>query len=129
MKKVNYSVEIQQTSRELTAREKLALKMDSAMHRLDELVQPDSPLTIFPVTGFAVLEIHNESADNPVYNHFVIEQNGARYVTGSENFFDDFMEIWNTMKTDAPDEEFGIVVTKVESKNYKGKHFITCNIA
>lgn len=122
---VGYNVTISSASRELSARERIAIKDFSNAIPLDEATK-DGKLIINPV-DYAVLDVHNEKSDNKDYKKFVvIDAAGTKYVTGSENFFDSFMEIMEEMSGE--DEEFSIEVYQMESKNYKGKSFITCSI-
>ena len=122
---VGYNVTISSASRELSARERIAIKDFSNAIPMDEATK-DGKLVITPV-DYAVLDVHNEKADNKDYKKFVvIDAAGTKYVTGSENFFDSFMEIMEEMSGE--DEEFSIEVYQMESKNYKGKSFITCSI-
>lgn len=122
---VGYNVTISSASREMSARERIAIKDFSNAIPLDEATK-DGKLVITPV-DYAVLDVHNEKSDNKDYKKFVvIDAAGTKYVTGSENFFDSFMEIMEEMSGE--DEEFSIEVYQMESKNYKGKSFITCSI-
>ena len=122
---VGYNVTISSASRQLSARERIAIKDFSNAIPLDEATK-DGKLVINPV-GYAVLDVHNEKSDNKDYKKYVvIDAAGTKYVTGSENFFDSFMEIMEEMSGE--DEEFSIEVYQMESKNYKGKSFITCSI-
>lgn len=125
-----YIVKIEESSREFTARERIAFKDTTDVTKLDE-VTAAGPIEIVP-TDYAVLSIHNEKAkdgQNKDYRNFVVvDKSGERFVTGSESFFSSFTEIWREMKECAPDEEFAIKVFRRESKNYKGKSFITCSI-
>lgn len=119
-----YSVEIKETSRELTAKQRIALKDTSDAIKLDTVC--DENVVIEPV-DYAVLSIHNEKSDNVDYeNYVIIDKNGDKYVTGSESFWISFMDIYNEMQGE--EEAWSIKAYKLESKNYKGKKFITCSI-
>ena len=120
-----YKVTIKEVSKELTARERIAIKDTSNAIKLDTACNDDK-LIIDPDV-FAVLNIHNEKSDNIDYeNYVIIDKNGNKYVTGSASFWSSFMEIMDEMKNE--DEEFSICVYKMDSKNYKGKQFLTCSI-
>ena len=121
----NYSVKVVDSSRELTARERLRLKDTGNAVKLDEACD-GAPFTISPV-GYAILAIHNDKSDNPDYNNYVVEDSsGNKYVTGSESFWKSFKDIWDEMQDSG--EPFDIEIYKLDSNNYKGKQFITCSI-
>ena len=120
-----YSVKIIESSRELSARERIAIKDFGNAVPLDEATK-DGKLVITP-TDYAILAVHNEKSDNKDYTKYVIiDTAGTKYITGSENFFSSLAEIMNEMSGE--NEEFSIEVYQMESKNYKGKSFITCSI-
>ena len=122
----NYKVSIMEVSRDCTARERIMLKDTTNAIKLDEAATVDAPLVITP-DAYAVLAIHNEKSDNVDYeNYVVIDKRGNKYVTGSPSFWSSFMEIWEEMQGET--EEWSIEVYKRDSKNYKGKQFITCSI-
>lgn len=120
-----YKVSIEFCSKELTARERIAIKDFGNAVALDEATK-DGGVIITP-DWFAVLNVHNEKSDNKDYKKFiVVDTAGTKYVTGSENFYDAFVEIFEEMENES--EEYSIEVYQLESKNYKGKSFITCSI-
>lgn len=120
-----YKVEIKEVSAQLTAKQRIALKDTTNAIKLD-LETQKSPVIINP-DFYAVLAIHNEKSDNPDYeNYIVVDKSGDKYVTGSQSFWNSFMEIAEEMAGE--DEEWSVKVYRVESKNYKGKEFITCSI-
>lgn len=121
-----YNVTIKEVSKEMTARERIMLKDTTNAVKLDEAANGETPLVITP-TAYAVLHIHNEKSDNVDYeNYVVMDDNGNKYVTGSPSFWTSFMEIWEEMMNE--DEVYSIEVYKRDSKNYKGKQFLTCSI-
>ena len=121
-----YSVKIVETSRELTAKERVQLKDTTEAIKLDEATQECA--VIIDVDFYAVLEIHNEKSSNKDYNVFIVQdKNGARYVTGSESFFTSFEDIVDEM-SDADCDDWSIKAYRMPSKNYSGKEFITCSI-
>lgn len=120
-----YSVSIKESSRELTAKQRIALKDTTGAVKLDEATQVEP--VIINVDMYAILAIHNEKSENPDYdNYIVVDKNGTKYVTGSASFWSSFMDIFTEMEGD--DEEWALKVYRVPSKNYKGKDFITCSI-
>lgn len=120
-----YEVKIANSSRELTAKEKIKIKDTSNAIRIDEATQ-EKNLIITP-DYYVELDVHNEKSDNVDYKVYVIvDKSGNKYVTGSESFFTSFIDIYREMADE--DEEYQIEIYRLESKNYKGKSFITCSI-
>ena len=122
-----YEVKIIESSKELSARERISLKNFDEMIALDEAVNTETPRLMIDVSGYVVASVHNEKSDNVNYNKFIIiDKDGQRYITGSNPFFSAFKEIWDEM--DGENEDWGITDYKRESNNYKGKEFLTCTI-
>ena len=126
-----YTVEITETSRELTAKERVALKDTSNAVSLDSAVDTaEGGKVIVKPVDYAVLSIHNENAkegENKDYTNFVIvDDKGVKYVTGSDAFYSSFKNIYDEMKNET--EEWALECYKKPSKNYTGKGFITCSI-
>lgn len=120
-----YAVTIKETSRNLSAKERIAIKDTTAAIKLDEATQVES-IVINP-DMYAVLAIHNDKSDNPDYeNYIVVDKDGRKFVTGSQSFWTSFMDIWTEMENE--DEDWSVLVYRHPSKNYKGKDFITCSI-
>lgn len=121
-----YSVSIKETSKELSAKQRIALKDTTNAIKLDEATQVEP--VIINVDMYAILAVHNEKSENPDYdNYIVVDKNGTKYVTGSASFWSSFMDIYEEMIGE-DDEEWAIKAYRVPSKNYKGKDFITCSI-
>ena len=125
-----YSVEIKEASRELTIREKIALKDYSNATALDTALDDVDQITIFP-SAYVVLSVHNEKSkqDKDYEKVVIIDNAGNKFVTGSQSFFTAFKDIFDTMAKEAPGEEYAIDVFKKASKNYSGKSFISCALA
>ena len=120
-----YSIEIKETSRELSAKERIALKDTSDATKLD-VACDEEPVIITPV-DYAVLSIHNEKSDNKDYENYILQDiNGEKFVTGSASFWNSFMDIYDEMAGES--EDWSIKAYKLDSKNYNGKKFITCSI-
>ena len=122
---IGYEVTIKEASMELTAKERIRLKDTSNAIKLDTATD-EAPLTISP-KAFAILSIHNEKSDNVDYlNYIIVDKDGNKYVTGSESFWSSFKSIWDEMESEA--EEWELEIYKLDSKNYKGKKFLTCSL-
>lgn len=120
----NYKATIIESSRELTAKERVAIKTFANAQPLDDSEMNGA---VIEPKDWAVVSVHNEKSDNVDYEKYlIIGSDGNRYVTGSKPFWTSFREIWDEMAV--AEESWGIVVRRVESKNYKGKEFITCEI-
>ncbi len=121
-----YNVNIRFSSKELTPIERIQMKDVSNAISLDSVVTPNEPLMIKPV-AYSILDVHNDKSDSGDYTKFVIEdENGDRYTTGSESFFDYFEAIHKEL-ADAG-IAYTLVILKKESQNYKGKYFLTCTV-
>lgn len=124
----NYQVTIRETSMQLSAKERIKYKDTSNAVKLDALIDDNEKITISPV-GWIILDVHNEKGENPDYQQYVVVgENGEKFVTGSKSFWSAFINIWNEMESDSESEDFEIEVYKLDSKNYKGKKFMTCSI-
>lgn len=120
-----YSVKIVNASKELSARDRVAVKDTTNAIALDEATK-DSPLVI-AIDYYVELAVHNENSEDKDYKKYVVvDKSGNKFVTGSESFFTAMLEIMDEM-TDAG-EDFEIQVYRMPSKNYKGKEFLTCSI-
>lgn len=122
----DYEAKIGYCNKELSAKERISLKDTGDALRLDEETQA-GVVTIYPAI-IARIDVHNEKSENKDYSNYVlVDKNGTKYVTSSESFWRQLSDIFDEM-CDAGEEEWGIKVYRKESKNYKGKEFITCSI-
>lgn len=120
-----YEVTIKEASMELTAKERIRLKDTTNAIKLDTATE-EAPIIITP-KAYAILSIHNEKSDNVDYlNYIILDKDGNKYVTGSDSFWSSFKSIWDEMETEA--EEWELEIYKLDSKNYKGKKFLTCSL-
>ena len=121
----NYQVKIRECSKETTARERIMLRDTSNAIRLDEATK-EQHLIISP-EYYAILDVHNERADHTDYSvYIVVDTAGNKYMTSSESFWKSFIDIFDEMAEEK--EPYEIEVYRLESKNYKGKEFITCSL-
>jgi hypothetical protein len=120
-----YTVKIVNTSKELSARDRVAVKDTTNAGQLDELTK-EQPLVI-DVDFYVELAVHNEKSEDKDYKKYIIvDKAGNKFVTGSESFFTAMVEIMDEMSDSG--EDFQIEAYRVPSKNYKGKEFLTCSI-
>lgn len=120
-----YSVKIQYCSKELTARDRVAIKDTTNAVSLDEATK-DSKV-IIDIDYYAKLAVHNEHSEDKDYEKYIIVDNGGtKYITGSTSFLTAMEEIVDEMADSG--EDFQIQVYRMPSKNYKGKEFLTCSI-
>ena len=121
----NYQVKIRECSKETTARERIMLRDTSNAIRFDEATK-EQHLIVSP-DYYAILDVHNEKADHTDYSvYIVVDTAGNKYMTSSESFWKSFIDIFDEMATE--EEPYQIEVYRLESKNYKGKEFITCSL-
>lgn len=120
-----YSASIKESSRELTAKERIMLKDTTSAVKLDQATQVED--IHISVDSYAILNIHNDKATPTDYeNYIILDKNGTKYVTGSQSFWNAFMDIFTEMENES--DEWSIRVYRHPSKNYSGKDFITCAI-
>ena len=122
-----YSVEIVNSTKELTGKEKIMVKDTSNAVKIDDVTNNGNSITISPKI-LVTLKVHNEKAqDKDYFKYIIIDENGDKYVTGSESFIASLKNIMSDMEEE--EEEYSVVIYKMASKNYQGKSFITCSIA
>lgn len=121
-----YKAVVERASKELSAKEKIMLKDMSDAVKLDDIVK-ENPIIINP-DYYAIVAVHNEKSDTKDYKKIVlVDKDGTKYTTGSMPFITTFEDIVDEM-ADAGEEDYAIKIYPKESKNYKGKYFITCSI-
>lgn len=123
---IGYSVKVVECTKDLTAKERVKIKDTTNAIKLDEATQGGSIVIAYDY--HAVLAIHNEKLVDPDYHQYVVvDTAGNKYVTGSESFFTAMTEIVDEMSA-AGETGYELEVYRMDSKNYKGKQFITCSI-
>lgn len=124
----NYTTSITESSKEISVREKIKLKDLTSAIAIDKVVEPEKPLVIAP-DFYAYLSIHNEKLPENEQDYktmVIVDKSGTKYYTGSDSAISSFVDIFDEMIDTA--EPFEIEFYKKESKNYSGKHFITCSL-
>lgn len=121
-----YKATIIKASKELSAIEKIKMKDMQDAIQLDDAVGEGDRFYLKPEV-FAHVQIHNERSKNEkdYEKLIIIAADGQKYVTGSQSFFNSFMDIAEDME----DEEtpWAVTVFRRPSKNYSGT-YITCSI-
>ena len=118
-----FSVDIIGSTRELTKREKVYIKVFDSLKRIDEELENGE--FEMEVTGYVNVLVHNENSPEKEYEKIIImDDTGLSYITGSKTFIERIEEIWEAMDG----EPFRVRVFQRESKKYSGKKYITCNI-
>lgn len=115
---------IESCSKELTARERVALKHPENTVAINEVLNRDGDLTFKPA-WYAVVKIEDTEAapdEETRHSYLVADEDGTIYGTGSESFWSAFMDIF----TEMTGEDYEVRVYKARSKN--GKDFITCSL-
>lgn len=121
-----YKATVKEASWEMSAREKLRYTDFTDVIQLDEATQAGD--IIIDVDKWAVVWVHNEKSDTVDYAKYVIiDKEEQVYVTGSESFWRAFIAIYDVM-SEEEEAVYSIKVYRRESKNYKGKDFLTCRI-
>ena len=127
----NFSSTIAETSRELTAKERVMYKDLGNAKKLNTLAEEalaeDGKAIIENVVDYAVIDIHNEASEDVDYkNYLIIDGNGDKYYTGSTPFWNSFKSIWDEMHDSG--EQWGIQLNLIPSKNFAGKTVLTCSL-
>ena len=120
-----YSAKLVSATRELSAKERVAVKMFIGAEQLDELTKRDENGVLIDIDYVAVVEVYNEKSDNKNYNKYVyVDKDGTMYISGSETLYRTYEEIAEEMEGEQ--EPWSIKVIRMESTNYNGKDFLTC---
>lgn len=127
----NYSASIKETSRELSAKERVMFKDLGNATKLNDLAEEAMhsgvKAIITNIKDFAIIGIHNEASQDVDYsNYLIVDGNGDKYYTGSAPFWNSFKSIWDEMHDSG--EEWGIQLNLIPSKNYAGKMVLTCSL-
>lgn len=123
-----YNVIIKESSKDLSVKERISIKDTSNCESIDTLTNAQGKL-IIDYAYHVVLGIHNEKSDNPDYiKVIVVDKSGAKYMTGSAAFLSSLTEIVEEMTAAGEADDIKLECYRKESKNYKGKTFITVSL-
>lgn len=127
MGNAEYSAKVVEATRELTGKERVAIKTFANALQLDTVTQNYEDGILIDIDYIAKVAVHNEKSDNKDYNKYIyMDKDGTMYVSGSETLYRAYQEIAEEMENE--DEDWAIKVIRKESSNYKGKDFLTCVI-
>ena len=122
-----YNVKINYASRELTAKERVAIKDTSNAISLDEATKAGAIEIDYDYN--VILGIHNENYENKDYTKTVlVAKDGGKFVTGSEAFTTALTAIVDEMVDAGEGDAIKLSVYKKDSKKYSGKQFITVSL-
>lgn len=126
----NYTATIVESSRELTAKERVMYKdLGNAVQMVDfaHTANENDGKAIIDFADYVVVNVHNDATEDKDYtNYLIIDKQGNKYYTGSSSFWNAFINIYNEMKDS--EEEWAIQLNLLPSKNYKGKEILTCSL-
>lgn len=111
---------ITECSKELTKIEQAKLKMLDGVDSLDAALENADTLEVQP-TGYAILHVVSPKNE---YDNLVVFTADSMYYTGSTNVMEKVPEIMSELEG----EQFTLVFSRVESRNYANKYFIQVKI-
>lgn len=127
----NFSATITETSRELTARERVMFKDTQNAISINDYAESSlktgEKAVIENVKDYVKIMVHNDKSDDKDYENFVIITDaGDKYVTGSTSFWNAFKAIWDEMKEEA--DPWSVQINLIPSRNYQGRNVLTCSL-
>mgnify|MGYP006955554627 FL=1 len=116
--------------KELNFRERARLVKLAGEKKIDKelALSEDKKLTIKP-DYYAILEVHNPSAENEDYTILCFVCGEELYTSSSETLKDSYLELLELAKESNESLDFPIEIYGLPSKNYSGREFFTCTIA
>lgn len=119
-----FKATITSSLKELTAREKVKFSDFSNSESIDTLSQQST--VQFIVDNVITLKVENDKSENGEYDVYLfVTPSGSVLHTSSRNFYDSVMSIIETLHQNNDNEPIEIEVVRKDSKNFKGKQFIT----
>lgn len=126
-----YKATVQEVSKEITVAERIKFKDTSDAIGLDTATQDNFGELVVDIDYYGVLNVHNEKAegDKDYQQYVFVSTDGTKYVTGSESCWTSFLDIMSELFEAGIKEMPSIKFYRKDSKNYKGKQFLTCSLA
>ena len=125
-----YTADVTNSLKELTARQRIAVKDFSSAEKLNDIITADNPHFTIDVDNIIKVSVHNEqSKGNSDYDVvIIIDKDGKKYRTGSETAYTSALEIYRELEAaNELDGGFTLDFYKVKSNNFDGD-FIKCNL-
>ena len=124
-----YKAVISESTRELTAKERIMYKDLGDCIALDEFVSDTMPVEI-DLDTMVTLDVHNEKAegDKDYQVIVLVAKDGQKYKTGSQSVINAVHDILSECEQ-AGLKDIAIKVLKKPSKNYNGRYFMTATLA
>lgn len=128
---VTYKATIIDQSPHITKFQAIMMKDTAGAIQLGDITETGETIRFRPV-GWITLHVENSKSDDGEYDQYVfIDDDRNTYVTGSASFkksFDEIMESLDDMEEGEIPADWAIKVFAKDSKNYKGKKFLSCSL-
>lgn len=116
----DYKVEIVESSKSLTNRERVYYKTTPCQKLVD--LEHGTPLKI---REFAVLKIDNDNSEDGTYLSYIFKcEDGSMYSTSSEAFYRTYRNIYDEMEG----EEFDVEIYKIPGKKGTNNDTLLCKL-
>lgn len=124
-----FSAKIAFASADLSIEDRIRVKDTRDAVSLEKISRDGAK--VLNIVAYVVLDIHNEKSDDKDYRQYVLLDNdGNKYMTGSEPFFNSFVDIWDELdEAGVPLSERNFKIYQLPSRNYAGRNFVTCSLA
>lgn len=119
-----YKREILKSSKELTPKEKLELRLTN---ELTPIVENFDKLPELHIDYFAVCQIVNDNSDSKEYTQvFIKDKDGTIYTSGSESLIERLYDLYSAANEEGID--FVVQLVQKDSKNRQGAKFLSANL-
>lgn len=120
-----YKATIKESSKLLSARERIKYRDEANVISIDELMNMEEEVIITPdfylVVQIETDEVKNHDGVLDYEKIVVVDKSGKAYSSGSQSLRESFVDIFEEMSGE--DEEYQVQFIAIESKNYKDKSF------
>lgn len=120
-----YKATIKESSKQLSARERIKYRDEANVISIDELMNMEEEVIITPdfylVVQIETDEVKNHDGVLDYEKIVVVDKSGKAYSSGSQSLRESFVDIFEEMSGE--DEEYQVQFIAIESKNYKDKSF------